>query len=247
MILSGIYCIEHTPSGNKYIGSASNIRSRWGSHRSSLRKGTHYAKFLQRSWNRYGEDQFFFRVIEWCDKSRLIEREQFYIDSYKPKFNSCPIAGSPSVRPISQATREKIMKSSTGRKHSDETKLKCSLINKGRKHTPEHREKWRKKVKGRKQSPEERKMRSEAQKGRKVSQETRKKIAQKLRGGKRSDESRRKMSIAASNRNSGKFENGKMEFCKNGHKRTPDNLRANGACIQCSREYGKERWKNLRK
>jgi hypothetical protein len=41
---------------------------------------------LQNAWNKYGEDNFYFSVLELVpDKDKLIEREQYWID----KLNAC--------------------------------------------------------------------------------------------------------------------------------------------------------------
>jgi hypothetical protein len=34
------------------------------------------------------------KILEYCDIKSLLEREQYYIDLYKPEYNICKIAGS---------------------------------------------------------------------------------------------------------------------------------------------------------
>ena len=75
----GIYCIENTINGKKYIGLSRNIKQRWNEHRSKLRRGKHKNIYLQRAWKNYGEDAFKFYIIETCDSNMLSEREQYYI------------------------------------------------------------------------------------------------------------------------------------------------------------------------
>ena len=74
-----------------YIGSTSFIRSnsnktgfyqRRYNHLNSLKRGKHSNKFLQRTYNKYGEDAFQFEIIEICEEN-IIEREQYWIDFYK--------------------------------------------------------------------------------------------------------------------------------------------------------------------
>jgi group I intron endonuclease len=38
-------------------------------------------------------DDLIFSIIEYCPKDKLIEREQYWIDTLKPEFNICKIAG----------------------------------------------------------------------------------------------------------------------------------------------------------
>lgn len=79
---SGIYKIVNIVNKKVYIGKASNIDSRFRSHKSYLRRNTHYNNHLQRSWNKYGENSFKFEVIEYCEKDILIERENYWMKHY---------------------------------------------------------------------------------------------------------------------------------------------------------------------
>ena len=79
--ISAIYKIENLINGKIYIGSASFLYSRWGRHRKRLREGKHYNAHLQAAWNKYGEDQFQFSIVERVEsKKHLIEREQYWLD-----------------------------------------------------------------------------------------------------------------------------------------------------------------------
>lgn len=111
---SGIYKITNTVTGDFYIGSAVDLRRRFGEHRCALVGNRHINTHLQRSWNKYGADSFTFETVLYCDKEHLLEREQFYIDNDKPSYNICLIAGS-----------------NLGRKFSDEVKQHMSEAHKG--------------------------------------------------------------------------------------------------------------------
>lgn len=81
--ISGIYAITNKTSGKKYIGSSKSVHYRWNqSHRPNLRNNIHGNRHLQSSWNKYGEDQFKFEVIEKCNQSVLLEREGYWIEHY---------------------------------------------------------------------------------------------------------------------------------------------------------------------
>lgn len=79
---SGIYCIENMISNKKYIGQSKNINDRWKKHISELNRNCHDNDYLQKSWNKYGFNNFRFYVLEYCDKSILDDREVYYIDFY---------------------------------------------------------------------------------------------------------------------------------------------------------------------
>lgn len=75
----GIYEIICIVNEKRYIGSSKNINDRFKRHISSLRKGSNPAKYLQESFNEFGEDNFSFRIIEEIEEDNLGERERHWI------------------------------------------------------------------------------------------------------------------------------------------------------------------------
>jgi group I intron endonuclease len=63
-IKSGIYCIENKKNHKKYIGWSTAIHLRWKKHKSELKMNTHHNNYLQNAWNKKGEKNFKFFVIE---------------------------------------------------------------------------------------------------------------------------------------------------------------------------------------
>lgn len=106
---SGIYLIRNKKNKKSYIGSAVNIKGRWRTHRSGLKHNKHHNRFLQRSWNKYGEESFEFSVLEYCDKEELIAKEQNYLDKLNPEYNLSPTAknclGVKHTNPVSNYKR----------------------------------------------------------------------------------------------------------------------------------------------
>ena len=80
--LCGIYCIENTINHKKYIGMSRNIKRRWSEHKTELNTHTHANNYLQSAWEKYGQANFKFYVIESCDESKLSERECYYIQTH---------------------------------------------------------------------------------------------------------------------------------------------------------------------
>jgi group I intron endonuclease len=78
--VSGIYKIINITNNKYYVGSSYDIYYRWRKHKERLNRNDHHSPKLQRSWNRDGADNFVFKVIEQCDKSLLIEKEQEYLN-----------------------------------------------------------------------------------------------------------------------------------------------------------------------
>lgn len=124
MNTSGIYKIVNILTKKFYIGSAKNIKRRWSYHKSSLIKNLHSNNHLQKAWNKYGEENFEFEIIEECssEKDILLSREQFYIDTLKPEYNILRIAGSNQGRIYGEETRIK----QRSKRYTKESKLLIS-------------------------------------------------------------------------------------------------------------------------
>lgn len=131
MIVSGIYKIRNIQNNHLYIGSAENIKRRWNKHRSDLRKGIHHSSHLQNAFNKYGESNFEFSILEYCEKFELISNEQAWINKLKPEYNIRPTAGSALGMKHSKETRAKIGSWHKGKTISDEQKQKISLTSRG--------------------------------------------------------------------------------------------------------------------
>lgn len=79
----GIYRILNTNNNKCYIGSSVNLESRKYKHFWMLSRGSHDNGYLQKSFNKHGINSFNFEVLEECDYSELIDKENFYINKYK--------------------------------------------------------------------------------------------------------------------------------------------------------------------
>lgn len=95
----GVYIIINKITSQYYIGSSAIAKNRIKIHLNELRKGIHNNLHLQRSWNKYGENNFKFDIIMYCQKEELLTREQEFIDKFQafnPKFgyNKCPKANN---------------------------------------------------------------------------------------------------------------------------------------------------------
>lgn len=188
---SGVYLIENTINGRKYVGSAINIRSRWQGHRRSLERGRHHSKFMQRCWNKHGADAFSFKVLVECCVENLTSVEQDFIDDLAPEYNSAPFAGSQLGYRHSAESRRKMSENSAripafkGHRHSDESKAQISKSRMGKgggPRTPERRANISAALKGKPCPPDRRLKISATLTGRKQSPETIAKRVEKLRG-----------------------------------------------------------------
>lgn len=133
-----------------------NIKKRWNAHKRYLRENTHSNSILQSSWNKYGELNFDFYILETCEEYELGEKEIFYIENLNTKQpNGFNISNGGDCGNL-------------GTKFSEETKMKMSISRKGKKKKPfseEHKKNISLSKKGKKMSDETRKNMSIAQSG----------------------------------------------------------------------------------
>lgn len=141
---TGIYCIQNKLNNKIYIGSCiRSFRERFNEHKHYLRNNKHHSIFLQRSWNKYGEDKFEFKIIEYVPKEEcvdnkyLLDIEQMYLDTYQPEYNMRLIAESNLGHKWTIEQREKHSKIFKGRTLTNEHSKNISLANKGRIHSEE--------------------------------------------------------------------------------------------------------------
>ena len=83
----GIYAIKNIVSNELYIGSSTNIGNRFKGYIVDTNTGYIINK-LTKNLVEFGLKNFVFSAIELCSREKLLEREQFYIDKYKPTLNS---------------------------------------------------------------------------------------------------------------------------------------------------------------
>jgi len=119
-----IYSIKSKTSGKLYIGSATGHYRRKGQHYYMLRRNIHFNRHLQSAWNKYGEEDFEFSVLEFItDLSLIEERELYYID----KFNVTDNTKGYNIR--------RDCRTNLGKPWPLESRIKFSLSKKGKKIT----------------------------------------------------------------------------------------------------------------
>jgi group I intron endonuclease len=76
----GIYQIKCMITNKIYIGSTLNIYNRCGQHRRYLRRRKHQNIHLQSAWDKYGESNFEFSVLEITTQNNLLAAEQAWLN-----------------------------------------------------------------------------------------------------------------------------------------------------------------------
>lgn len=142
-LISGIYKIVNKINGKYYVGSSKDINGkdgRWNEHIQVLNRNKHINPHLQNAWNKYGQNNFDFIVVENVDEPQLLVTEQKYLDiaelekhkCYNVKFNACG-GEQTNKESISQKAKERFRNKTNhpmyGKHHSVETKLKIKMAN----------------------------------------------------------------------------------------------------------------------
>ena len=145
--VSGIYSLINKTTSKKYIGQTVYLNGRKGDHLLNLRRNQHDNDYLQKAFNKYGEEDFIFEVLEIIpkledgsnDKDKLTEREQYWMDFYNcyDREYGYNINPSASINPMQGNThsieaRKKISEAAKGRKLSEEAKQKLHDSRRGK-------------------------------------------------------------------------------------------------------------------
>ena len=64
MVYNGVYLIENSVTGRKYVGSSSNVERRIKIHKQHLEKGCHNNRKLQKDHDLHGMESFKFTILE---------------------------------------------------------------------------------------------------------------------------------------------------------------------------------------
>ena len=155
-VVTGVYTITNRVTGKLYVGSTvGHISERFRQHRYQLRKGSHANKHLQAAWNRYGEPEFDFEVLDPQPPEFCVSAEQYWINmllATNPRFgyNAKPVAASQLGYRHTESTLRKLSVLSSSWKRSKEHiaalcagRVACGYSMKGKPLSKEHRQKIR--------------------------------------------------------------------------------------------------------
>jgi|ERR1700761_4068206 group I intron endonuclease len=92
---SGIYRFNNLINKKSYIGSSINLSKRFNvyfSKKAMFNKLKISKSIIYKALLKYNHDNFNLEIIEYCEENILIEREQYYLDNFQPKYNILKVA-----------------------------------------------------------------------------------------------------------------------------------------------------------
>jgi group I intron endonuclease len=135
---SGIYMITNKLTNDIYIGQSIDISNRFKNYFNLSYIKSKNSFRISRALIKYRYSNFSVTILEYCDKSELLVREQYYFDKLNPQYNILKIAGTSLNLKHTEETKAKISKSLKGiyvneksalfgSYHTEETKNLMSL------------------------------------------------------------------------------------------------------------------------
>jgi group I intron endonuclease len=171
--ISGIYEIRNKVNGKVYIGQSVNVKYRNTDELNELRKNVFHNYHLQNAWNKYGEENFKFSLIERCNEKKLNEREIYHVrNSGYPNRKLCynlteggkSGKSHPEIAKKLSETRKRMYASGElipwmkGKTQPKKTREKISKSHTGKKRSLESRQKQAKTLTGRKRPEHSKRM-----------------------------------------------------------------------------------------
>lgn len=121
----------------KYMSGVA-FANRFASYFSAKHLLKNYCMLIHRALLKYGYSNFTLEILEYCDPENIIAREQFYLDLFKPDYNTLKKAGSSLGYTHSEEAKVKISKAGIGntnrlgKTHTEETLARLSEGRKGK-------------------------------------------------------------------------------------------------------------------
>ena len=88
MKIIGIYKITNTVTNDFYIGSSKNVKLRWAHHKCPSTWNNNPNNPMYLDMQKYGVDKFAFEILAEVEPCSLKEKEQQFIETLKPAYNS---------------------------------------------------------------------------------------------------------------------------------------------------------------
>lgn len=138
-----IYIRPNLINGKKYVGQATNLKTR--QNRWNDLNQPYAGPAINAARAKYGIEAFGFEILKECDDKELDYWEKYYVKELNTKapygYNLTDGGGGISGYTLSEETRKKMSEKAKGRKVTEETRKKLSENRKGKKCSEETKKK----------------------------------------------------------------------------------------------------------
>jgi len=112
---SGVYTITNIINNKIYVGSTNNFVRRFNDHKKELINNIHKNNYLQKSFNKYGKENFKFEILEECLPEIRLGIEQYWMNMLNASnrnfgYNLTPTAGNSSGYRYTEIQKQNISK-----------------------------------------------------------------------------------------------------------------------------------------
>lgn len=128
---SGVYALICKVNNKFYVGSSINLTNRLLDYMQPAYLAQLVKRPILKALRKYGANNWIFIVLETCQASVVLEREQYWLDLLEPEYNLSPSAGSTLGIVLSEETKAKISAARKGQIASEETRLFMSETRRG--------------------------------------------------------------------------------------------------------------------
>lgn len=116
---SGVYVWENSITGSIYVGSSIDLGRRFREYyRFDLLTNKRPNSIIHRALIKYGYSFFSLGILEYCDKQKTFDREQYYLDLLQPEYNIYKVAGAYAGYKHPEEIRRKMSESRRGANNS---------------------------------------------------------------------------------------------------------------------------------
>ena len=97
-IISAVYKITNTITGDFYIGSSKNIKERWAHHKIPSSWDRFPNNKMYKDMKKYGTGKFEMQILKEVEVDKLKEAEQQFIEKMQPTYNQMNAKGWDIIR-----------------------------------------------------------------------------------------------------------------------------------------------------
>ena len=118
-----IYKITSKSSGRIYVGKTINIEARFKKHLNDLKAKRHDNSIIQNCYEKYGPEDFIFEILKNCSSEKELneeENKEIILAGFPNKDFCFNLKSGGDGCVLSEETKNKIRKSLTGLKHTQE-------------------------------------------------------------------------------------------------------------------------------